>query len=386
MTEPKSESHAKLLADLTAMSLRNASGEALMERLGLGLRETGLPLVLCAASFPVLHPLVEANSIRWSLEGLDREEHDSTDESRDGWYKSPFYKMVSDRKRYLRQRLEVPDGEIAFPILKRLRDQGGTDYFCSGAPFSDDWESGVLLSFLTDRPGGFTEAEISATQQLILPLALIFKCLIERGIAASIATTFLGRTAGEAVLKGSIRRGDGRRIEGALWYSDLRGSSALAERLPAEDFLKRLNAHFDIVGTAVREAGGERVSFIGDALLAYFPAEPEGREEACRRALTAALKARELQSETSKALPFSVALHYGSFVYGNIGTAERLQFTVIGGAINELARLQEQTKTLGEQILASGDFVEGWGDGWRSLGQQELRGIERRFALFAPGG
>ncbi|WP_455372951.1 adenylate/guanylate cyclase domain-containing protein [Limibacillus halophilus] len=384
MSETQSDGHARLLADLNALALRNASGEALMERLSLGLREAGLPLTRCAASFPVLHPLFEANSIRWSLDGLDREEHDGTDESRDGWYKSPFYKMVSDRRRYLRQRLEVPDDEIEFPILKRLREQGGTDYFCSGAPFTEDWETGVLLSFLTDRPGGFTEAEITAARQLITPLSLVFKCFIERGIAASIATTYLGRAAGEAVLQGSIRRGDGRRIEAALWYSDLRGSSALAEQLPAENFLERLNAHFDIVGTAVREAGGESVSFIGDALLAYFPAEPEGREEACRRALAAARKAQELQAGTRKAIPFSVALHYGSFVYGNIGTADRLQFTVIGAAINELARLQEMTKTLGEDVLLSGDFVEGWGDGWRGLGSRSLRGIERRIELFAP--
>ncbi|MEJ1996269.1 MAG: hypothetical protein P8X75_13865 [Limibacillus sp.] len=274
-------------------------------------------------SFRILHPLYEAASLIWTDEGIGNQLHLQGGETREQWLRSPLHLLHSSQLPFLRRRLVGRNAQLDFPLLEDLKETGGTDYLCLGVPFQSDWNEGVLSSWLTDRPRGFTDGHLRDIRSVMQPLAYALKSRIERQIAENIASAYLGRTAGERVLSGAIRRGDGERISGALWYSDLRGSTALAERLTPEDFLAALNAYFE------------------------------------------------------------VALHYGSFIYGNIGTADRLQFTAIGSSINELARIQDLTKSLGEPLLASGPFTEKAGGDWRGLGEHKVRGLDQALPLFA---
>ncbi|MEJ2026937.1 MAG: adenylate/guanylate cyclase domain-containing protein [Limibacillus sp.] len=333
-------------------------------------------------SFRILHPLYEAASLIWTDEGIGNQLHLQGGETREQWQRSPLHLLHSNQLPFLRRRLVGRNAQLDFPLLQDLKETGGTDYLCLGVPFQSDWNEGVLSSWLTDRPRGFTDGHLRDIRSVMQPLAYALKSRIERQIAENIASAYLGRTAGERVLSGAIRRGDGERISGALWYSDLRGSTALAERLTPEDFLAALNAYFDRSAQAILEQGGEVISYIGDGVLGFFP-DSEDPASACKQALAAAKKAAPALGQGSRGeQPFTVALHYGSFIYGNIGTADRLQFTAIGSSINELARIQDLTKSLGEPLLASGPFTEKAGGDWRGLGEHKVRGLDHALPLF----
>jgi adenylate cyclase len=183
------------------------------------------------------------------------------------------------------------------------------------------------------------------------------------------------------VLNGSIRRGDGEKITAALWYSDLRRSTELADRLSTEDFLELLGRYFEMTAGAVLDHGGEVVSLIGDAVLGLFRVEGSP-QEACARALAAAHEARRRLevSLSDKAgepeLDFGISLHLGQVIYGNVGVPERLQFTVVGAAVNEVVRVQDLTKQLGCPLLATAIFADAVSESWQPLGEHRLRGRE----------
>jgi adenylate cyclase len=368
------------------IALTGASMEELFEACCSGLSGGGVPLRRALVSFRILHPLYEAASLIWTEGGVKNELHRQDGETREQWLRSPLYQLHSKRLPMLRRRLRGPNAQLDFPLLEELKAAGGTDYVCLGIPFNPDWNEGVLSSWLTDRPRGFSDSHLRDIRHVMQPLASALKSRIERRIAENIATAYLGRTAGEKVLSGAIRRGDGERISGALWYSDLRGSTAMADRLSPEDFLAVLNAYFDRSAEIVLKHGGEIVSYVGDGVLGFFP-DRNDPESACACALKAAMEARPyLDHGLDGNPPFTIALHHGSFVYGNIGTSDRLQFTAIGSTINELARLQELTKVLEKPLLASGAFVTLTKIDWQHLGEQQVRGVASPLALFTSTG
>jgi adenylate cyclase len=209
----------------------------------------------------------------------------------------------------------------------------------------------------------------------------------------NVAKTYLGRTTGKRVLAGQIKRGDGEAIDAAIYYADLRGSTAMADRMSRQDYIDMLNSFFDAIGKPVPEKGGEILSFIGDALLAIFPI---GRamtgEAACLKAAEAASAAQADMAalnhrRTARGEPpleFGLALHRGEVMYGNVGVPARLSFSVFGSVVNEVARLDSLTKELGEPLLASHAFVKSLPMPWRPLGHHKLRGVGRRMRVFAP--
>jgi adenylate cyclase len=214
------------------------------------------------------------------------------------------------------------------------------------------------------------------------------KSRIERSVAHNVAHAYLGKRAGEAVLNGLIRRGDGEKITAALWYSDLRRSTTLADQLSAEDFLNLLGRYFEMTASAVLAAGGEVVSLIGDAVLGLFRVEGSPAE-ACRRALDAAHEARRrlaAASATDLSLDFGIALHLGQVIHGNVGVPERLQFTVVGSAVNEIVRVQDLTKQLGCPLLATAPFAAAVPGPWRPVGEHVLRGLETPMPILAMAG
>lgn len=213
-----------------------------------------------------------------------------------------------------------------------------------------------------------------------------------RHFSKTLLETYLGKVTGKRVLDGLIKRGDGEKIHAVIWFSDLRDSTRMAERLPVADFLANLNGFFDCMAGAALDRGGEILGFVGDAVLAIFPINCESGllqdtcaplEEACANALEAARDARkrikdfneEREAVGKSPLGFGLALHVGDLTYGNIGVPERLQFTVVGAAVNLAARLQSLCKDLDQSILVSSVFSRSTPDDWISLGHHAIRGV-----------
>lgn len=357
----------------------------------------GLPLWRVHISFRTLHPLFEAVALTWTHgTGLeDRHLPHDAGVPRDAWRRSPLYHVIEQRLPGLRRRLTGAGARLDFPILEELREQGASDYVAFLVPFDPSYQNGVIGSWTTRRPQGFTEDDLRALDRIQKHLALACKVKIQNQISRNVVTTYLGPETGAQVLGGTIKRGDGEAIEAVVWYSDLRRSTELIQELSVERFLSLLNRYFDCTAGAVRAQGGEVVTLVGDAVLAVFRADQGSSfAGAGRRALNAALDARsrlaavnrELGQTGTAVLRFGVALHLGSVIYGNIGIPDRLEFTIVGPAVNEAVRIEALTKALGRTILASEEFVYAVPGAWQSLGHHALRGVPGEYEIFAPGG
>jgi len=333
-------------------------------------------------AFRVLHPLYDASALTWNAKQDVLVENFRPEQSgQEPFLSSPVGHALTHRLPVFRRRLTGPTALLDFEALEDFRVLGGTDYLIFLISFDAAGRNGVICSWLGDRAAGFTDDEIAQLQRVTRELGIAMKSRIERSVAENIAHAYLGRQAGQAVLNGSIRRGDGEKITAALWYSDLRRSTELADRLSTEDFLDLLGCYFEMTAAAVLDHGGEVVSLIGDAVLGLFRVDGSP-QEACARALAAAHEARRRLdvSQSSKPggpeLDFGISLHLGQVIYGNVGVPERLQFTVVGGAVNEVVRVQDLTKQLGCPVLATATFADAVAGSWRPLGEHRLRGLE----------
>jgi adenylate cyclase len=372
---------------LAGEALGDSEPTALYGELCQRLRGVGIPILRGRVGFRILHPLYDAGTLNWTREnGVVVEFYRPEQSGRDEFLKSPMGHALTHRLPVLRRRLTGDTALLDFAMLEELRAAGGTDYVVFLVGFDSTGKNGLICSWLSDRPTGLTDDEIVQLQQVTRELGIALKAKIERNIAQNIAHAYLGERAGRAVLAGSIRRGDGEKITAALWYSDLRRSTEFADRLSAEAFLHLLGQYFEMTAASVLDHGGEVVSLIGDAVLGIFRVDG-APGEACRRALAAAHEARRRRSKSSTAdgtaLDFGIALHLGQVIYGNVGVAERLQFTLVGSAVNEVVRVQDLTKTLGCPLLATAPFASALPDDpWRPLGEHALRGLESPMPIF----
>ena len=291
----------------------------------------------------------------------------------------------------LRRRIDVADSELEFPVLHDLKAEGATDYFA--LPVKSSLGTNYMVTYVTDRSGGFTAQEISDLSRVSHRLPLLADVYMHRRIARNILDAYLGATTGLKVLEGQIRRGTGEEITAVLWSSDLRGFTERSDRLTGIRMIAILNALFDAQAKAVASHGGEILKFIGDGLLAIFPIEnADMAANAARCALDAAMQAveavRGLESDPSLAneppLEIVIALHIGTAIYGNIGAADRLDFTVIGPAVNLVSRIESVAKALNQPIVVSDDFARAYGGSLHPLGRHELRGLATPHDLFAP--
>ena len=367
-------------------ALQNSEPANLYGELCQRLRGVGIPIVRGHVAFRILHPLYDASTLNWFVQRGVVVEHFRPEQSSDDQFvHSPLGHIVAHRLPVLRRRLTGDTALLDFPVLEELRSLGGTDYIAFLVGFERHGKNGIICSWLSDRAAGFTDDEITLLNRVTRELAIALKAKIERGVAENVANTYLGKRAGESVLNGLIRRGDGERITAALWYSDLRYSTALADRLPAETFLNLLGRYFEMTASSVLDHGGEVVSLIGDAVLGLFRIDRTA-DEACGRALAAAREARRRLvpplAPTDANLDFGIALHLGQVIYGNVGVPERLQFTLVGSAVNEVVRVQDLTKKLGHSVLATASFVDATPGAWRPLGEHTLRGIETPMPIF----
>ena len=399
--EPLAQENATMIDSLADWLMDQALGETDLESLFAGccqrLWSAGVPLWRGYIAVRTLHPLIRAVALTWRQDsGLKREEYLHSDGLR-GWEESPFRRMAESGTRLLRRHLIGDDACVDFPILRELRDQGATDLLAYVIPFGGvDFTAtseGIVGTWSTDRASGFTEQDIRTLQRIETRFAVACKTIIKAQIATNVLNAYLGTKAAQEVLEGQIRRGDGEIIHAVIWYTDMRNSTGMADSLPPTEFLQSLNSYFECSAGAVLDHGGEVLRFVGDAVLAIFPIEgsEEAAHNACKRALAAAKDAQSriamLNREREKAdllpLAFGLSLHVGDVMYGNIGTPARIEYSVIGRAANEVARLEGLTKRLGRPVLASGEFARQLPGSWESLGQHQLPGVGSPIEVFA---
>ena len=297
----------------------------------------------------------------------------------------------------VRRRLDIPEPQLDYPIVEELYEEGATDYVAMPLLFSDGQINTISLT--SEQRGGFSTQDLGHIYEILPLLSRLLEVHAAHRTSMTLLETYLGKHTGDRVLKGQIKRGDGENIHAVIWFCDLRESTPLADSMSRDDFLGLLNKFFDCMGGAVLQHGGEVLRFIGDAALAIFPiGNPDicGEEkrkstrQACENALAAAIDAQSRMECLNKkrldcsrrALKFGLALHVGDVTYGNIGTTKRLEFTVIGAAANEAARLEGMCKTLNRSILLSADFVCAFPGDFISLGKHDLRGVREPKEIF----
>jgi adenylate cyclase len=363
--------------------------QELLLALARRLNESGMALSRMAVFVRTLHPNVAGRSFIWSAD-RDTVEVASAElgiQQSEQFLQSPV-RVVFNEHVEVRRRLADPDCPMDFLILADLRKEATTDFVALPLRFLNGEVHAA--TFATRQTGGFTDAHVAALRALMAPFGRIAEIYSLRRLASNILDAYLGTQAGEKVLSGQIHRGDGEEIRAVIWFCDLRDSTPLAESMSRREFLHLLNDYFEGVLGPVQAHGGEILRFIGDAALAIFPIGDDPATLACTRAADAAAEAivrmqelnRKRKEAGGRSLRFGIGLHLGLVLYGNIGTPTRIEFTVIGAAANEAARIESLCKTLKVPVLVSEHVARHLGGRPRSLGKHALRGVGEPIELF----
>jgi len=371
----------------------NTDPVALVDGLAAQLLGAGAPLWRLRLGFFTIHPQVAAWAYVWKhgeATQIERFPHGVRQSA--AFIGSPAQRMM-DSGAPVRYRLDAL-GSTDHRLLHDLAAEGGTDYLLLPLRFSDG--SRNVFAVATDIERGFGARDLANFEQLSHALGAALEAAATHRIAETLLDTYVGHRSGRRILSGQIQRGAADVIEAAIWYADLRDFTALSEKLPSARLLEMLNAYFELVAQAVTPRGGEILRFMGDAMLILFPADKKGLlGPACAAAMDAALDAFA-RAETVNLrrrldgcpeIRFGVGLNAGQVVYGNVGAPDRLDFTVIGPAVNRAARLESMTKDLGVPLLMTATFAAALGRPTRSLGSHRMRGLEdpvEVFVLDAP--
>jgi adenylate cyclase len=358
------------------------------------LRTDGVMLDYLVVVFATLHPQVRALHFVWRSDRREIEERAVGWKYTEEYYRSPFFPIHQGTHDVIRRRLADPNTPRDFGVLWDLDAEGFSDYLIASQKFSNPQRIPGAVSISTHLPGGFTDEMLSrflASQALIAPL--IDSHLSER-IASTLLDVYVGPNAGQRILAGAIRRGDGETIPAAICFADLRSFTTLSDRLPRQELLELLNAFFECVVDSIHAHGGEVLKFIGDAVLAIFRASPGHEKDASRAALASAqqifLRANELNPQRKAAgkesIEFGMAIHFGEVMYGNIGSNDRLDFTVIGPAVNVCSRIQGLCGRLDRSLLLSKSLIvtAECQDEVDDMGAHELKGVSSEVHIFAP--
>jgi adenylate cyclase len=341
----------------------------------------GVPLWRATLYAGTLHPLIRGVGARWLRDQNVIEDfrilHGSAET--DEYLRSPIRATI-ERGTPFRRRL---DGEIAeYPLLSKLRKAGATDYFALA--LNATFKGYPVATWATDRPGGFSDADIATLEEINPALAAIVETRVVRRTSANLLDTYLGPQAGRRILAGQIRRAEGERIRAVIMITDLRGFTPLSDQLPGDEVIELLDEYFDALATPIEKRKGEVLKFIGDGMLAIFPAaDDDDFSLSSVRALDAAsegLERLQAANKTRRAigrneLRTGIGLHLGEVIYGNVGAADRLDFTVIGPAVNLASRLEGLTKRLLRPMLFSSAFARVCPRPLVSLGFHPVRGL-----------
>jgi adenylate cyclase len=377
---------------LVGPARRVATGTASFDEFAWRLVAAGVKLLRVTLHVGTIHPQFLGSTIVWWRDTGQTIQVMIGHEVGDAipYEKNPV-RRVCEGHETLRRRLDLPEDQLDFDVLFELRERGGTDYIA--LPIAGAHEIDYMVTFVTDRPGGFTSSEIADLARVARRLAITVDRYSQAWITHNVLTAYLGARTGPKVLTGQIRRGAGIELTAVLWSSDLRGFTERSDRLPSERMIAILNALFEAQAAAIRDHGGEILKFIGDGILAMFPIEdgvsaPDIARAAVAAAQTAIDAVRGLADHPAMAgeppLEIVIALHIGTVNYGNIGAADRLDFTVIGPAVNLVSRIEAVAKALDRPIVVSDELVQVLGGGVVSLGHHQLRGLATPHELFVP--
>lgn len=356
----------------------------------------GLPLHRASLHVGTLHPEIFGYAWNWERSDgfCDEVKVDEGSLQSDSYKRNPLFQVIEYGKLF-RAPIATMDEPALSPLLRDLKKKGLTDY--AAIPLRAVGRHHNAATVATQQAGGFTETQFDEINRHLKMLALHVQRHIALRISVNTLTTYLGKSAGDQVLRGSIKRGSGAPIDAVIWASDLRGFTKLADRLSDQDIIAVLNAYFEQLAGAVLNHGGEVLKFIGDGLLAVFPfAEFESEKLAASAGLAAAqaaLEGLEKLNDNAAILPHitswrplrtGIALHRGEVFFGNLGAPKRLDFTVIGKAVNATSRIETLCKDLNRSVLLS-QAVAGLLDApLDHLGRHKLRGLTEPLAIFSP--
>jgi adenylate cyclase len=373
------------------------------QRLVLG----GLPLWRASAAMRTLHPQWGGYSYLWrrDLNAIEPSQFERGSEYRQDWLTSPFAYLVGQARaeggsgdpwRYLRRHLCGPEALLDFPLLEELAGAGGTDYFAQIVRFGPEGDAsrgtGIAYSFTTDRLEGFSEDDVTLLRAVLPALSLAMMAHAGHTIASGLLGAYLGDDAGRRVHAGAVERGSVESVRAILWFADMRGFTKLADSTPGLEVIELLDEVFETLTAPLRSRGGQVLKFMGDGMLAIFPLPAETQANTCRDAIEAAREAmhtldRINRNRVEACKPIAeidLALHIGEVLYGNVGAADRLDFTVIGPAVNEAARIETLCEPLGRKVLVSAEFAAaaGSGNGLHPMGHHRLRGVREPRAIY----
>jgi class 3 adenylate cyclase/uncharacterized protein (DUF427 family) len=368
-----------------------ASPSDLVGEFGRRLVAAGIPVARLRVLIRTLHPQLFASGYTWRQ---DTDEIDTFSPSHEillspKYIDSPFAAIIAGEGG-IRRRLDGPNPLLDYPVLEELHSEGVTDYVAMPMRFSDGQIN--IITMTSTTPGGFAVADLGQIYEVLPLMSRLFEVFALHAAAATLLGTYLGGRTGKQVLNGLTKRGDGEHIHAAIWFCDLRNSTVLTERLSRQEYLDTLNQFFDCMVEPIVNRGGEVLKLIGDAVLAIFPIDDKETPArvACGQAVAAAMDARERVDAMNEerrergepALDYGIGLHRGDLTYGNVGSSERLDFTVIGSAVNEASRIEDMCKALDKWVLTSSEFAESIDSDLTSVGHHELRGVEEQREIF----
>jgi adenylate cyclase len=363
-------------------------------------RRSGLELSTATAIMDTLHPVYEGRAFLWRSDGAEESplvEYGSTaeGEAAANWQKSVFFHLLTSGEEEMRRRIGREDPSD-FTTLQEFKAEGETDYIAFVHRFAKDMVIGEMDCFYshwtTRHPDGFSDRELDALRRLVPSLALAIKSASLARIAGTLVEVYLGRDAGQRVLAGRISRGVTEQINTVLWFSDLRGYTSIADTTSPDAIIPLLNDYAEAVISSIHESGGDVLKLIGDGVLAVFNMDDPA--EACRCALRAEADLRKRietlnASRAANGHPVTnvyLGLHIGDVFFGNIGSDERLDFTVVGPAVNEVSRIASMCRSVDRLIIVSAEFAAATPQPERgdlvSVGRYALRGVTRAQELF----
>ncbi len=349
--------------------------------------EDGVAISRLSVMIWSLHPTIAGKNYIWSKETDEVQEFTPTYDihNHPAFVNSPL-RHVSNGLGGVRQRLTEEKAEFSFPIMEDLKAAGATDYVAMPLPFSNGQTN--VLTLTCDHPDGFTTANLGLVFEISTVISRYYEVFNQQENSKALLETYLGKRTGARVLGGEIRRGDGDEIDAAVLFCDLRNSTLLQEELGRGQYLELLNEFFEQATDVVNENGGEVLKFIGDAVLAIFPAG-SGMKAACSQARSSAVEildrlARPDEENRQKTMDCAIGIAFGGVTYGNVGSRERLDFTVIGSAANIAARLAELGKSVGQKVVVTRDVAADDVNS-NNLGKFELRNVSTAVECFSLG-
>lgn len=400
--DPDAANANELINWLVARGLDGAGKEELLDGYCNCLIEMGVPLMRFHAAQSALHPVYGGTGYSWYQDrGGDYQTFAYSEEVSEDWQKSPLFAILNEDKDVVHERMFEQNAPSRYPLINELRENGATEYYATSVSFDVPTHNaprdakkpvdGVLLSWTSDAPDGFRTSDLTLINTALPHLGLALKSISNTRVAQDLMRVYLGRDAGHRVLSGEIRRGSLQQIDAVIWNFDLEGFTSLSEQLPGNELIDMLNDYLAVAVDVVHRGDGSILKFMGDGFMAMFDVGDIDAD--ARAALDAAVRLQDRMTEmnaerTAAGLPvfnYTLAMHAGEILYGNIGSESRLDFTVIGPAVNQAARISGMHKSLGQRVLLSDNVARAaqpCDQELISVGRYMLRGVAAPKELF----